>query len=232
MNIHIIFHPVLLTLMKKQRQYKLHIMNKLPALERNILIAANHSCKHDFPIVSEVIGRQAYVLVGKQRLEVIDRLCFFFNGAIYVNRRQKRSKKEAGRKVLKCLKRGRNVCIFPEGTWNLESSRPMLPLYWGIIDLARESGCPILPIVLEYRGKDCYIKFGQLMYINAEDDKEEKIEELRDVMATLKWEIWEMFLSVPRDTVVSDEWEREVIRRVAEYPKFDYEYEMSFVRSV
>ena len=59
-----------------------------------------------------------------------------------------------------------------------------------------------------------------------------KIAELRDVMATLKWEIWEMFSSVSRATVASDEWEREVIRRVAEYPKLDYEYEMSFVRSV
>lgn len=228
--INIIFHPVLIALIKKQRQHQLHIMNKLPVIEGNCLIAVNHSCKHDFPIVSEVIGRHSYVLVGKQSLEVIDRLCIFLNGAVYVDRKDKYSKKAAGIKLRKYLSRGRNVCIFPEGTWNLSPSKPMLPLYWGIIDLARESGCPILPVVLEYKDMNCYVKFGQPIYVNLMDDKQNKIDELRNTMATLKWDIWQMFPTISRNMVNSEEWEREVSRRIAEYPKLDYEYEKSVVR--
>lgn len=71
------YHPILIAIMKKQRQYTLHNINELPKVEGNYLIVANHSCRYDFPIVSEVVGRHAYVLVGKQRLEVLDRLCFF-----------------------------------------------------------------------------------------------------------------------------------------------------------
>ena len=33
------------------------------------------------------------------------------------------------------LNNGANLIMFPEDTWNLTPSKPMLSLYWGIIDI-------------------------------------------------------------------------------------------------
>lgn len=85
---------------------------------------------------------------------------------------------------------GQNICVFPEGTWNLTPSKPMLPLYWGIIDIARTTGRPIIPVVLEYRAFDCYVKWGAPIYVSSKDNKQSKIDELSDEMAALRWEIW------------------------------------------
>lgn len=119
--------------------------------------------------------------------------------------------------------------MFPEGTWNLSPSKPMLPLYWGIIDIAKKTGCPIVPIVLEYRGNVCYAKWGRTIYVTGRDSKQDKIKEISDILATMKWEIWELFPIVSRRKICEDEWEQEVRRRLAEYPKLDYEYEKSCV---
>jgi 1-acyl-sn-glycerol-3-phosphate acyltransferase len=206
-------------------------MNSLPDVPDNIIVAANHSCKYDFPLVCEIFKKHIYVLVGKQRLNLMDRVAFFLNGVIYVDRKDKDNRKKAGKRMRKIINKGRNLCIFPEGTWNLTPSKPMLPLYWGIIDIAKETRRPILPLVLEYKDQDCYISFGQLIYVYSQDSKSEKIKEIRDIMATMKWEIWEMFPIVARKTIPNDEWEQEVKKRLEEYPLLDYAYEQSIVRN-
>lgn len=115
--------------------------------------------------------------------------------------------------------------MFPKGTWNLEQSKPMLPLYWGFIDIARETKRPIIPHVLEYEKGDCYIKWGEPLYVNETDTKQEKIEQLSDEMANLRWDIWETSPAVLRKELDGSEREKEKKRRLAEYPKVDYEYE-------
>jgi hypothetical protein len=47
------------------------------------------------------------------------------------------------------------------------------------------------------------------------------------VLATLKWEIWEVFSVEHRVDVSGDEWEEQ--KRLAEYPKLDIEYENSCI---
>lgn len=62
------------------------------------------------------------------------------------------------------------------------------------------------------------------MYITESDDKKQKIDELRDTMATLRWEIWEQLPHVSRRDICGDEWGKEVKRILEEYPKYDYDY--------
>ena len=56
------------------------------------------------------------------------------------------------------------------------------------------------------------------------------IEQLEEAMATLKWEIWEMFPVQRRTDEMKAEFDKMVRERVAAYLKFNYEYEMSVVR--
>lgn len=74
-------------------------------------------------------------------------------------------------------------------------------------------------------------RYGEPICVKETDTKQEKIEHLSDVMASLKWDIWEMFLIMQRREFDGTEWEKEKCRRLAEYPKLDYAYEKSFIRN-
>ena len=231
-----IFHAFLIKLMKKQREQRnqqLYILNDHPTYTgKNAIYVVNHSCRYDFPIAGEVIDTHTCVLAGKQKLYLLDYIAFLLNGVVWVDRKSRESKKVAFKKMLSCMKQGLNICVFPEATWNLTPSKPMLPMYWGVIDLAKKSGCPIIPLALEFRDNACYAKFGEPIYCLPEDEKIERFAKLEETMATIKWEIWESFPVEKRDSINADEWNIEVSQRLLEYPILNYEYEKQFIRGI
>lgn len=145
MNLPKHIHPLLLIAVRRRRKHELHILNDRPNISGNAIYAVNHSCRYDIPYALELIRRHSYVLVGKQRLNFMERIVLFLNGVVYVDRKNRRSKTRAKQQLKTLLRHGHNVCMFPEATWNLTPSKPMLPLYWGIIEIARETKCPIIP---------------------------------------------------------------------------------------
>lgn len=223
-------HPLLLKAMPGRRDFPIKILNDMPKVHGNKIFAINHSCVYDGPVSSEVIKDHFYFLVGKQSLELIDRIFFFLNGVVYVDRKSKKNKKKSSKRMLKILRQGKSLLLCPEGTWNLTPSKPMLPLNWGIIDLAKQTGVPIIPLILEYYPDCCYAKYGEAIYINEDISKQEGIELLEEDMATLRWDIWEMFPVQKRTDALKAEFDEMVRKRVAAYPKFNYEYEMSVIR--
>lgn len=206
------------------------MLNEQPKFNGNVIYAVNHSCVHDIPIAIQVIKKHFYLLMGKQDLEVIDRIFFNLNGTVWVDRKNRDNRRKAVSKMKNLLRGGQNLLMFPEGTWNYLPSSPMLPLYWGIIDLAKHTDTPILPIVFEFREKECWVKYGKLVKVEKNCDKSEEINRLTDIFATLKWEIWEQFPQESRKDILGNEWSAEMDRRVSEYPKFNREYEKSCAR--
>lgn len=223
-------HPLLLKAMPGRRDFPIRELNGMPEVQGNKLFAINHSCVLDAPVSSEVIKEHCYLLVGKQSLEILDRIFFYLNGVVYVDRKSKKNKKKSVQRMLKILGEGKSLLIYPEGTWNLTPSKPMLPLNWGIIDLAKQTGVPIIPLIMEYHPDCCYAKYGDPIFISEEVSKREGIERLEEAMATLKWDIWEMFPVQKRSEEMKEEFEQMMRQRVAAYPKFNFEYEMSVVR--
>lgn len=223
-------HPLLLKGVNGRIDIPIKMINSMPEIQGNKLFAINHSCVLDGPVSSKVIGEHFYFLVGKQSLDLIDRIFFLLNGVVYVDRKSKKNKKKSLQKMIKLLRKGKSLLICPEGTWNLTPSKPMIPMNWGIIDLAKQTHVPIVPLVMEYHTDCCYAKFGAPIYISEEMDKKVGIEQLEKAMATLKWDIWEMFPVQKRSDDMKEELERMVKERVAAYPKFNFEYEMSVVR--
>lgn len=170
------------------------------------------------------------MLVGKQKLEILDRLFFRLNGVIYIDRKNKKSRRRGFDKMIKNLKAGKNLLMYPEGTWNLTPSKLMLPMNWGVIELAKRTGVPIVPLVAEYYLECCYVKLGEAIYIDKDMDKKTSIDHLEDVMVTLKWDICELFGVEKRTDRMKEEFEEMIQNRVHEYPKFDLEYEQSVIR--
>lgn len=232
MRLTILFHRCVYKLSKPifrcLRRHELVFVNTMPRIKGNAIFAVNHSCKYDIPYVLESLSQSAYVIVGKQPLKLLDRFSFMLNGVVWVDRKNSVDKKASVAKMKKLLCNGANLVIFPEGTWNLTPSKPMLPLYWGIVDIARYSCKPIVPIVLEYTDSKCYVAFGERMQVVGDDDKGKKIKEINDQLSTLKWTIWEQFPDTGYNTL--EEWNTELHNRLSEYPKLNYKYENSVIR--
>lgn len=193
--------------------------------EGSIIYACNHTNSHDMPLMIEVAKRQYYVFSSNELENDINGLLFKINGVVFVDRMSKESRSEAKEKLLHHCCSNRDILIFPEATWNVTPSTPMLPLHWGVIELAQTSGNPIVPVATEYKEDTWYVSIGEPIFIEPNKDKKEAIDELRDTMATLKWNLWEMFPPVKREDIEENYHEKYLERIYGEYPKLDPEFE-------
>ncbi len=225
-----VIHPIIMFFLHLQRKHKFIYLNQMPKINHNVIFAVNHGSRFDVPYTGMVTGKHFWILAGRQKLKFFDWLFFCLNGTIWVERKSKTERNNGKNEAEKLLKSGESLLIFPEGTWNVIPSLPMMPMAWGVIDLSMKTGCPILPIIIEYDKNLCYVNYGELMYCGANDDKGEKITHLRDRMSTLRWNIWEAYFKSDRADISPDEWENEVKARVEDYPELNFEYEKSLIR--
>ena len=119
--------------------------------------------------------------------------------------------------------------LFPEGTWNLSPNELIYDIQLGAVDVAMETGASIVPISVEIydEQKKFVINMGDVIEIyGAQNDTKEfkihKTTELRDIMATLKYEIWEQEGIAKREDIENDYWSKYVLRRCAEWWGYDF----------
>lgn len=231
-----IFHPIYKNIVKSMRNFDLTIDGKIELLKNQpAIFVVNHSNSHDFPIAAEIIKRHFYILADFTMKKTWVNIPNELNGVIYVDRLNKKSKLEAKEQMIKLLLNGKNVLLFPEGTWNLTPSKPLLPLNWGAIDLAKITNCPIVPIVIDYRYNEstnkleCNSKIGKPIYMHYYSDKQQELYKLEEIMATLKWSIWEKLGEEKRDKIDIDYHNKYVNFCLNEYKNFDLEYENSVI---
>lgn len=199
--------------------------------DKPVIYAVNHSCFADTPIMGRITPQRSYILLGKQRLGFSDWLYFILNGVIFVDRKDKVDMAASKLAMSACLRKGRSIVMFPEGTWNLKENQLMLPMKWGVIDVAKETGAQIVPTVLEYsrEQKKCFVRFGEPMVVSLEDSKAEAIAALRDTMAATRWAFWERNGLFSRAELDLDAEQKKLFYAVEEYPPIDWEYESSCI---
>lgn len=129
------------------------------------------------------------------------------------------------------LHAGRSLIMFPESTWNLTESTIMLPMKYGIIQMAQETGAQVIPTVLEYDRvhKLCTVCFGDPMVFEPSEDKLQAMIDLRDTMATMLWNHWERKGVFQRSTMDIEAERRNLKYSIQEYPPIDWEYEKSCI---
>lgn len=202
-----------------------------PLPEKPIIYAVNHFCFADTPIMGRISIMRSYILLGKQRLGFSDWLYFVLNGVVFVDRKDKEDMAASKQAMTAYLSKGRSIVMFPEGTWNMTENLLMLPMKWGIIDIARETGAQIIPTALEYdrEKKKCFVRFGAPMLISPEDNKGDAISALRDTLATMRWDFWERNGTFRRKDLNMDAEQKKLFYSVDEYPPIDWEYESSCI---
>lgn len=196
-----------------------------------VIYAVNHFSFADTPIMGRIVPKRSYILAGKQRLGLSDWLYYILNGAIFVDCKDKADMAASKLAMSAYLRKGRSIVMFLEGTWNLIENQLMLPMKWGMIDIAKETGAQIVPVVLEYdrESKRCFAQFGEPMLFSAEDSKAEAMLALRDTMATMRWELWERKGLFRRTELDLEAERKKLFYSVEEYPPIDWEYESSCI---
>ena len=125
------------------------------------------------------------------------------------------------------LAKGQPILWFPEGTWNLTASQLVMPMKWGIIQVARMAGAQIIPMALDYDREErvCNVVFGPSLADGELADKGQGIQRLRDAMAALRWELMARHPVLCREESSVEALREEVYRAIEEYPAIDWEYE-------
>lgn len=197
---------------------------------RPIIFAITHVGKFDIEVISEAIKDHYYLLSGDyEHIQgIIDAPFLQLNGVIYFNERIKTDRADASRRMIEHLKSGGNLMYFPEGTWNISPNLPVLPCYWGIVQIAQAANAIVIPITAEQYRKHFKINIGKNFDMQSfgfeTEEKTKAINALRDVLATLKWEIWETEERLSRDKITGNEWEIYKSERFKEWPYFNEEY--------
>lgn len=202
-----ILNPLLIKLTSSKITYNMFPLNELELLDNHpVIFAVNHYCSQDTPIACNAINSHAYIIAGKQQLYPIDELFFNLNGSLFVDRKDKIDMKLSKRAMVEYLKNNKSLIYFPEGTWNLDDAKLMLPIKWGIIDVARNVNAQIVPIVLHYDDSNnyCYIKYEKPILCDDSKDKMDQVNHLRDTMASAKWKLIELSSLVSNKLYVKD----------------------------
>lgn len=205
------------------------IADKREKTDRPIIYAITHVSKFDIEVVSEAIKDHYYLLSGDyEHLQgIIDEPFLRINGVFYFNETVKEDRKAVCQKMISLLQEGGNLMYFPEGTWNLSPNLPVLPCYWGIVDIAQKSNAIVIPVAAEQYGKVFEINIGKnfdmSLYGNTPEEKSKAITELRDEMATLKWGIWEQHQEM-RVNIAENEWDKYLEARFREWTYFSLDY--------
>jgi len=187
-----LFHPLYLMIGKPLVKHEVIISLKAPLPEGvPIIFAANHTCVHDAPIILTSIRKHAYVMADDAPRYKLAGFQLFLNGVIWVKRDNKESGIRAKTEAVRQLSKKRNILILPEGTWNTSDNLLMLPFHKGVIDIAKESNAIIVPVVLDYCDKTCRVVIDEPFMVNTDAASVDLTARLRDMMATIKWELIE-----------------------------------------
>lgn len=206
-------------------------------LDRPIIYVPTHIAKNDIEVVYSCIKKHALLLSGtEERMHgSLDGFFLGQNGVNYVDRSDKEDRKNAVKKMQRDLEHGFDLLWFIEGTWNLSANRLVYYISYSVIKLAKMCNAVIIPIGLNQLKRTVYVKFGNPYYVDSSKSWEESALELRDVMATLKWDIYEHIKQsekdgyIKRSSLSDDYWENYLIERVKEWPMTDLIEELDYV---
>lgn len=165
------------------------------------IYASSHQDFHD--VINSIYAYPEHVItLNAINIRSILKVLLNLNGVIYIDRDNKESRKLAKLEMEKYLVKGKSINMYPEATLNCTPSKLHLPFYIGMIDMAKRTGSPVIPVVQEYtydetkmdgksHVKSVHIKFGKAIFVNYNDDILEKLMEYDEIFSTIRWDLIE-----------------------------------------
>lgn len=195
----------LIRFMKKQKLYV--IADHHNQKGKPVIYACTHVSYDDIVMTFEAIKSPCWLFLGDPELNyrTLNGWMVEKNGVVYVDTYDKEDRKIAAETSIRLLKEGGSLLIYPEGAWNVTDNLPVMKLYNGAVNMAQRAGVDIVPIAIEQYGRSFYVNIGEnVNFNNRLEDTTELTSELRNIMAKLKWEIWEKMGMVTRKSLPED----------------------------
>ena len=162
---------------------------------RSRIYACTHIGGNDIQRTFQVIKEPAYLMLGDPGIlyKMIIYQGLIMNGVIPLETPDKEDRKIAYNRAIELLENGGNLLIYPEGAWNVTPNLVVMKLFNGTVRMAKETNSEIIPIAIEQYNETFYFNIGENYTIDKDTLKsvEELRDDLREKLATLKWEIME-----------------------------------------
>ncbi len=172
------------------------------------IYAATHVGRYDIETATEIVKESNFLLMGDpgETYRNFDGFVLKIKGIVFVDTKDKEDRKIAKETCIKILKQGGNILIFPEGAWNITENQLVMKLFDGTVDMARQTGAEIIPIAIERYDNSYYANIGNNISIDKDNTltNRQLSDDLRDVLATLKWEIIEKLPPIVREELPGD----------------------------
>ena len=174
------------------------------------IYAATHVFYDDIPAILYCLYKSAFLLLAveghENAIKAFDKCGLFLNGVIELDRSDKSSREKAANTMIEILRNSGDILIFPEGHWNLSPNLLVKPLSWGVIKIAEQTRANIVPIAIDLVKDEYCVLIGKCFEYACYSDKAEAAKALRDEMATLMWELYEMKPMLSRAGVSEKYW--------------------------
>ncbi len=172
------------------------------------IYACTHIGGNDIQRTFQVINEPAYLMLGDPgilyKMPIYQGLKM--NGVIPLETKDREDRKIAYNRAIELLNKGGNLLIYPEGAWNVTPNLVVMKIFNGTVRMAKETGVDIVPIGVEQYGNKFYFNIGKNYSIakNSPKSLDELRDELREKLATLKWEIMETQPKLDHSTITED----------------------------
>lgn len=168
--------------MKQHRKY-----------EEPIIYACTHIAENDLENIYEVLHHRCWWFVGDPCVlyKNVAGLFLYAQGSVFLELTDKEDRHIAYQRALEILHAGESFMIFPEGARNGTENLPVMGLFSGTAKMSIETNTKIVPVAIEQYNHHFIINFGDALHPGKYQDAVKMTNDLRDVLATLKWEIWE-----------------------------------------
>ncbi|KAG5470182.1 hypothetical protein LSCM4_02876 [Leishmania orientalis] len=164
--------------------WRIHVLNKFPEVKSTkVILMLNHLSGADpFVSIRSLLPRDGtWIAKGGLFRVPLGGWALYNSGDLAVHFRDKKTsfatvKGTVGpmmESARRCLRRGRMLCVFPEGIRNLNPDGPLNPFRLGFFSLAVDEGATIVPLALSGTEKlwprgsalmdaaDAYFSFGE-----------------------------------------------------------------------
>ncbi len=190
------FYPLFALFLKIDRHIRkqtIRILKESPKYTGQVIFACTHIGGEDLERLYEAFGRGCWWFVGDPCVlyKDLSGLLLYLNGSIFLDTKDKEDRHIAYLRSVELLKGGGSLMIFPEGARNGTEHLPVMPLFSGTAKMAMETNVKIVPVAIEQYAKRFVMKFGSELVPDNYNNHVDLTQDIRDVLATLKWDIWE-----------------------------------------
>ena len=216
LRLHALAHCILVPLMKAELYLggkRLTVLrDERKKTDRPIIFCPTHIGGVDIEMSFLAIKSPCWLVLGNphELYKDVNGMMLQMNGLIPLDILQKPDRTAAKAQMKALLNKGGNLLLFPEGIQNISANALVGHLYAGAVDLAITCGAEIVPIAICRDKNDYFFILGEnISYEGCPyEDRFGLTSELRDRMASLKWEIIEQLPLLKRceisDTAYDD----------------------------